>query len=146
MLLVDFKLLYRDMVKSKSYYFFLTFPRPPHKSVVHEVMCRMVAAAEKHMPFILLVGDQPVYFLMMQLNVENPEVFSLISPISWAISHTAHSYLQFISGLIVPVCLIYLLLRFGRPGAAWKTLQVRHQMSSVDVQDSNPKGETKWLP
>ena len=30
------------VVKSKPYYF-LTIPKPPHKSVIHEVMTRMVS-------------------------------------------------------------------------------------------------------
>lgn len=68
------------VVKSKPYYF-LTFPKPPYKSVVNEVMKRMVAAAErKCMPFILLVGDQPVYALIVQLKSENPEAFNIIVP------------------------------------------------------------------
>ena len=58
--------------KSTPYYCW-TFQRPPHKSVVHEVMCRMVATAEnKVMPFIQLVGDQPVYTLIVQVKNENP--------------------------------------------------------------------------
>ena len=41
---------------------FLAFPKPPHKSIVHGVMRRMVAAAENtNMPCLVLVGDQPVY-------------------------------------------------------------------------------------
>ena len=68
------------VVKSKPYYF-LTFPQPPNKSVVHEVMCRMVAAAEmKSMPFIQVVGDQPVYALIVQLKYENPDAFHVILP------------------------------------------------------------------
>ncbi len=66
--------------RSKQYYF-LTFPKPPGKSTVHEVMKRMVAAAvHKKMPFIQLIGDQPVYALMVQLRNENPVDFKLILP------------------------------------------------------------------
>ena len=36
----------QDVEKSKPYSF-LTFPKPPHKFVVYEVMCRMVVTAEK---------------------------------------------------------------------------------------------------
>lgn len=72
--------LHEFTVKSTAYYF-LTFPKPPQKSVVHEVMCRMVAAAErKAMPFIQLVGDQPVYALIVQLKNELPDKFKLILP------------------------------------------------------------------
>jgi hypothetical protein len=70
----------KKVVKSKPYYF-LTFPQPPSKSVIHEVMHRMVAAAKKKlMPFIQLVGDQPVYALIVELKAENPEAFKLILP------------------------------------------------------------------
>ena len=72
--------IHEFVVKSTAY-FFLTFPKPPQKSVVHEVMCRMVAAAEhKLMPFIQLVGDQPVYSLIVQLKNENSQKFDLILP------------------------------------------------------------------
>ena len=68
------------VVKSTAYYF-LTFPKPPQKSVVHEVICRMVAIAElKSMPFIQLVDDQPVYTLIVQLKNENPKKFKLNLP------------------------------------------------------------------
>ena len=68
------------VVKSKPYYF-LTFPSPPSKTVVHEVMTRMVIAAKtKHMPFIQLVGDQPVYSLIVQIRYEHPDEFSIILP------------------------------------------------------------------
>ena len=59
--------IHRKVVKSKPYYF-LTFPKPPNKSVVHEYMCRVAAATEnKVMPFIIMVGDQPVYTLIVEL-------------------------------------------------------------------------------
>ena len=46
----------KEPIQSKPYYF-LTFPKPPTKSVIHEVMTRMVSAAvNKNMPFIQLVG------------------------------------------------------------------------------------------
>ena len=45
----------RQGQKSKPFYF-LTYPKHPNKSVVHEVMCRIVAAEQhKNMPFIQLV-------------------------------------------------------------------------------------------
>ena len=87
--------IHEYVVKSTAYYF-LTFPKPPHKSVVHEVMCRMVAAAEcKSMPFIQLVGDQPVYALIVQLKNENPEKFQTILPFLGPF----HTHLSFISAI-----------------------------------------------
>eukprot|EP00794_Sanderia_malayensis_P017851 gene17851-19634_t len=67
-------------VKSKPF-FYLTLPKPPGKSVVNEVMNRVVAVAKKKsMPFVQLVGDQPVYTLIVQLKYENAEQFDLIVP------------------------------------------------------------------
>ena len=79
--------------KKSSAHYFLTFPKPP---VVHEVMCRMVVAAEaKSMPFIQLVGDQPVYALMVQLKNENRDKFQLILPV---LGPTYPSYRRSTSG------------------------------------------------
>ena len=48
-----------EVMKSKPYYW-LTFPKPPHKSVTHEVMARLLnIVEEKNIPFALLYGDQP---------------------------------------------------------------------------------------
>ena len=61
-----------------------TFPsllQPPKKSVVHEVMLRMVTIApKKSMPFIQLVGDQPVYGLIVHPKNENPIQCGCILP------------------------------------------------------------------
>ena len=74
-------LLHRPVMKSKPYYF-LTFPKPPKKSVTHEVMMRLLdVVEEKNMPFIQLVGDQPVYTIIVQLRNENKEKFKKIIPI-----------------------------------------------------------------
>ena len=84
-----------NVTKSSAHYF-LTFPKPPQKSVVHEVMCRMVSAAvAKSMPFIQLVGDQPVYALMVQLKNENQATFELILPVLGPF----HTQLSFISAI-----------------------------------------------
>ena len=46
-----------EVTKSKPYYW-LTFPKPPHKSVTHEIMTRLLKIiAEKNIPFVLLTGD-----------------------------------------------------------------------------------------
>ena len=37
-------------------------------------------AKGKSMPFVLLVGDQPVYALVVQLKYENPDLFDCIIP------------------------------------------------------------------
>ena len=70
-----------EVMKSKPYYW-LTFPKPPHKSVTHEIMTYLLnIAEEKNIPFLLLTGDQPVYTLIVQLRNENKEKFNKIIPI-----------------------------------------------------------------
>ena len=45
-------------------------------------MQRTADAAEyKSMPFVQLVGDQPVYALILELKHENPEKFKKILPV-----------------------------------------------------------------
>ena len=67
--------------KSKPYYF-LTLPTTAHKSEVHEVMPRLAdAVKERRMPFLQLVGNQPVYALISQLRNENSKAFEKILPI-----------------------------------------------------------------
>ena len=64
--------------KSKPYYF-LTLPTTPHKSEVHEVISRLAdAVKERRMPFLQLVGDQPVDALISQLRNENSKSFEKI--------------------------------------------------------------------
>ena len=70
----------KPMKKHKAH-FHLTHPLPPKKLVVYDMMCRCIDAAEcKQMPFIQLVGDQPVYALILELKNENPEKFTKIMP------------------------------------------------------------------
>ena len=92
----DFKQNINKRTKKSSAHYFLTFPKPPQKSIVHEVMCRMVAAAEaKSMLFSQLVGDQPVYALMVQLKNENQDKFQLIPPVLGPF----HTHISFISAI-----------------------------------------------
>ena len=70
-----------EVTKSKPHYW-LTFPKPPHKSATHEIMTRLLnIREEKNIPFVLLTGDQPVYTLIVQLRNENKEKFNKIIPI-----------------------------------------------------------------
>ena len=49
-----------EVMKSKPYYW-LMFPKPPHKSVTDEIMTHLLnIIEEKNIPFVLLTGDQPV--------------------------------------------------------------------------------------
>ena len=47
------------------------------------------------MPFIQLVGDQPVYALIVQLKYENPDKFDLILPFLGPF----HTHCSFISAI-----------------------------------------------
>ena len=72
--------LFDSVTKSKPYYW-LTLPKPPHKSVVHEVMIRLLDAIdEKNISFLTLTGDQPVYTLVVQIRNENRDKFGAIIP------------------------------------------------------------------
>ena len=82
-------------VKSKHCY--LKLPKPSKKSVVYDVMCRVATVAKtKSMPFILLVGDQPVYALNVQLKYENQELFHWILPF-FGPFHTQCSFMSAIN-------------------------------------------------
>ena len=86
--------IYTPVVKSKPYYH-VTLRQPPKKSVVHDVMCLMIQVVEmKAMPFLSLVGDQPVYALIVELKNENPTQFDGIFP--FAGSFHAHCSLIYI--------------------------------------------------
>ena len=70
-----------EVMKSKPHYW-LTLPKPPHKSVTHEIMTRLLnIIEEKNISFVLLNDDQPVYTLIVQLRNENKEKFNKIVPI-----------------------------------------------------------------
>ena len=66
--------------KSKPYYY-LTLPKPPGKSVVNEVMMRMLDVIMEKNNFIQLVGHLPVYKLIVQLKNKNPLIFPKFLPI-----------------------------------------------------------------
>lgn len=66
--------------KSRAIYY-MTYPDPPSKTVINDVLCKLAKAIEeKEMPFVIVVGDHPVYVLMLELKCENPDKFSKILP------------------------------------------------------------------
>jgi len=78
--------------KSKPYYH-TTYNEPPSKSVVNDIMVKLVVAIrEKNIPFCFLVGDMPTYKIIVQLKSENPELFKNIIPILGAF-HQQMSYI-----------------------------------------------------
>ena len=83
---------YRLPDRSKPYYH-TTYPEPPSKSVVYDIMVKLVRAMhEKNMPFSFLVGDMPTYKMIVQLKAENLHLFKDIIPILGAF-HQQMSYL-----------------------------------------------------
>ena len=63
------------MEKSKAYYF-MTYPEPPKKPVLSDVMMKIKKAIQrKSMPFAVVVGDQPVY---TQIKNEHPQEYEKI--------------------------------------------------------------------
>ena len=72
--------LHKEQEKSKAYYH-KSYDQSPNKPVVNDVMDRQTKIMEeKKMPFSFVVGDQPVYTLMMELKAENPEKYKNIIP------------------------------------------------------------------
>ena len=85
--------IYHSAVKNKAHYH-LTFPKPPTKSVANEVMSRCIKAVDaKKMPFIQLVGDQPVFALIVKLKFENPEKYSKLIPVLGGF-HTQNAFMS----------------------------------------------------
>ena len=73
-------LISAPVVKSKAYYF-MTYSEPPKKAVLNDVMLKVKGAIErKHMPFAVVVGDQPVYTLLVEIRSEHPHEYSKIIP------------------------------------------------------------------
>ena len=66
--------------KSRAIYH-MTYPDPPSKTILNDVLCKLAKAIEeKKIPFAIIVGDHPVYVLMLELKSENPQQFSKILP------------------------------------------------------------------
>ena len=60
----------------------MTYPNPPNKTIIYEVMCKLAKSIqEKNMPFALITGDHPVYVLILELKSENSASFNKILPL-----------------------------------------------------------------
>ncbi len=51
----------------------MTYPEPPKKPVLG-------AMERKRMPFAVVVGDQPVYTLLVEIKSEHPQEYKNIIP------------------------------------------------------------------
>ena len=59
----------------------MTYPEPPKKSVLHDVMMKITKAIQrKDMPFAVVVGDQPVYTLLVEIKNEHSQMYENIIP------------------------------------------------------------------
>ena len=75
----------------------MTLPNPPKKGVAYDIMQRCKQAAQETlMPFIQLIGDQPVYALIVEVKNKNQgdyilEVYKITSS-SWRLSYPSCLY------------------------------------------------------
>ncbi len=75
-----FQALISDPVERCKAYYFMTYPEPPKKPVLN-VMLKVKGAMErKRMPFAVVVGDQPVYTLLVEIKSEHPQEYKNIIP------------------------------------------------------------------
>ena len=89
--------LTKPLTKHKTYYH-VTLPNQPKKGVVYDITQRCKQAAEeKSMPFIQLIGDQPVYALIVEVKNENQGHFENILPVLGG-SHTQGAFMATIYG------------------------------------------------
>ena len=66
--------------QSKAYYHH-TNPRPPRKVVCYDIMYKLSAMIkEKDIPFLVLVGDYPVYAFFLELKTAHPVLYADIIP------------------------------------------------------------------
>ena len=72
--------IYTAVEKSKAYYQ-ATFPEPPKKPVMFDIMSGLVIDMQKkNIPFIFLVGDLPTYVHIVELKAESNTLFKDIIP------------------------------------------------------------------
>ena len=70
----------KPVTKSRAIYH-MTYPDPPSKTIIYNVLCKLAKSiTEKRMPFAIIVGDHPVYVLMLELVNENVGLFNKITP------------------------------------------------------------------
>ena len=59
----------------------MTYPDIPNKHVLNDVMMNIVKVLQrKYMPFAVVVGDQPVYTLLVEMKNEHPQEYDKIIP------------------------------------------------------------------
>ena len=59
----------------------MTYSKPPTKTILFDVMSKLTSSIkEKSMPFAVIVGDHPVYAVILELKGENPLLFQHIIP------------------------------------------------------------------
>ncbi len=74
-----FQAFISDPVERCKACYFMTYPEPPKKPVLNDVMLKMKGAMErKRMPFAVVVDDQPVYTLLVEIKSEHPQEYKNI--------------------------------------------------------------------
>ena len=67
--------------RRKAYYQ-STYPEPPSKSVINDIMVKNVEGMRhKNIPFLFMVADLPTYVHIVELKPENPVQFENIVPV-----------------------------------------------------------------
>jgi len=84
----------------------MTYPELPKKSVFNDVMMKITKAIQrKDMPFAVVVGDQPVYTLLVEIKNEHPQEYE--------------SIILFLGPFHTQICMIYAIYkRYKRSGIA----------------------------
>ena len=71
----------RQPVEKSTPLFHTSYPDNPNKSIINDCMDKLTKAVdEKKMPFAVIVGDYPVYKLMLDLKSENPSKYTKLIP------------------------------------------------------------------
>ena len=82
-----------DPVEKSVALYHMTYPEPPSKTILHDIMSKIARSIEqKNIPFTLVVGDYPVYKMILELKSENPTKFSKHVPFIGAF-HVQMSYI-----------------------------------------------------
>ena len=127
--------LSEELKKSKPY-FHASYPEPPSKSVIYDVMIKLVAAMEeKKIPHFYIVGDLPTYKDILFLKNENHEMFKNIIPVIGEfhehMSYMYAVYKRFEGSGIADVLVSAGVLAGGSADKALKGKQYRRGLRSI---------------
>ena len=83
-----------ESVEKSHAIYYMTYPDPPSKTVLNDVMLKVSKSiVEKNMHFAVIVGDHPVYVLLLELKSENSKLYDKILPF-WGPFHIQMSFIN----------------------------------------------------